>query len=129
MAIATASLNILTFPQHWDGVGLTVRFLCLPQGDPRAPLQPGLLSFADANLQFEARLIGSLDHLPRAADVSPVGPLLLKEPPAQKAALFAELENQFKIKPDEPPPLMAPPPPTFRAPIENRGAFLPAWIR
>jgi hypothetical protein len=115
MAIATASLNLLAFPQHWDGAGLTVRFLCLPQGNPREPLQPGLISFADANLQFEARLIGSLDHLPRAADALPVGPLPLDEPPEQKAALFAELEeNQFKIKPEEPPPPVAPPTPSFR---------------
>jgi len=69
MAIATSSLNLLAFPQHWDGAGLlSVRFLCLPQGDPEEPLQPGEVSFAAADLQFEARLIGSLDHLPREAD-------------------------------------------------------------
>ena len=109
MAIATSSLNLLAFPQHWDGTGLlTVRFLCLPQGDPEAPMQPGEVSFAAADLQFEARLIGSLDHLPREADALAVGPLLLDEPPVQKAALFAELKTQFVIKPDEPPPVAAP---------------------
>jgi hypothetical protein len=113
MAIATSSLNLLAFPQHWDGAGLlTVRFLCLPQGDPEEPLQPGEISFASANLQFEARLIGSLDHLPRAADALAVGPLLLDEPPVQKAAFFAELKNQFEIKPDEPLPVAVAP--TFR---------------
>ena len=85
MAISTSSLNLLAFPQHWDGAGLlTVRFLCLPQGDPEEPLQPGEVSFAAADLQFEARLIGSLDHLPREADALAVGPLLLDEPPAAK---------------------------------------------
>ena len=109
MAIATSSLNLLAFPQHWDGAGLlTVRFLCLPQGDPEEPLQPGEVSFAAADLQFEARLIGSLDHLPREADALAVGPLLLDEPPVQKAALIAELKNQFEIKPDEPLPVAAP---------------------
>ncbi len=109
MAITTSSLNLLAFPQHWDGAGLlTVRFLCLPQGDPEEPLQPGEVSFAAADLQFEARLIGNLDHLPRAADALAVGPLLLDEPPRQKAGLFAELKNQFEITPDAPPPVAAP---------------------
>ena len=108
MAIHTAALNLLAFPQHWDGAGLTVRFLCLPQTDPRAPLPPGAISFASAELQFEARLIGSLDHLPRAADAIALGPLLLDEPPLQKAALFNELAVQFDIAPAIAPPLVPP---------------------
>lgn len=108
MAITTAALNLLAFPQRWDGAGLTVRFLCLPQGDPLAPVLPGPLSFATADLRFEARLIGSLDHLPRAADAVAVGPLVLDEPPLQKAALLAELANQFQIGPAEPPPPIVP---------------------
>ena len=117
MAIHTAELNLLAFPQHWDGAALTVRFLCLPQGDPLAPLAPGMAAFADADLRFEARLINSLDHLPRAADAVPAGLLLLDEAPQQKAALFAELARQFKIVPAEPPPLAPPPLPRFRKPV------------
>ncbi len=117
MAITTAELNLLAFPQHWDGAALTVRFLCLPQNDPRAPLAAGALAFADADLRFEARLIPSLDHLPRAADAVAVGPLLLDEAPQQKAALFAELAVQFKIVPPDAAPLVAPPAPRFRKPV------------
>ncbi|MEO8597097.1 MAG: hypothetical protein ABI759_27510 [Candidatus Solibacter sp.] len=44
-------------------------------------------------------MIGSLDRLPSPADVTGVKPLVLDEPPTQKAELFLELANQFKIKP------------------------------
>ena len=63
MAIVPARLTLLTFPQSWDGASLSVRFLCLPKGDPEQPLQAGLPSFATANLVFEAKLIASLDRL------------------------------------------------------------------
>ena len=56
-------------------------------------------NFADANLSFEARLIGSLDHVPRAADVVASLSLNLEAPPLQKAALFAELARQIDIDP------------------------------
>jgi len=108
MAIHTAALNLLAFPQRWDGAGLTVRWLCLPQGDPLAPLAPGQPSFAAADLRFEARLIGSLDRLPREADAIAVGPLVLDEPPVQKAALLAELTSQLRIVSDPPPPASLP---------------------
>lgn len=116
MAIANSALNILAFPQRWDGAQLTVRWLCLPQDDPQAPLQPGLTAFAAAELQFEARLIGGLDHLPRAADATPVGPLALSEPPVQKAAAFEALRAALSVQDDGvvPPPV---PPPRFRKPV------------
>src|SRR5436190_1810783 len=116
MAIANSALNILAFPQRWDGAQLTVRWLCLPQGDPQGPLQPGLTPFAAADLEFEARLIGGLDHLPRAADAVAVGPLVLTEPPVQKAAAFEALRIAFSVQDDgiDPPPV---PPPRFRKPV------------
>ena len=93
-------LSLFTFPQSWDGNSLTVRFLCLPKGDPLAdPFQPGLPTFAAANLVFEARLIGSLDRQPLAADAISQGPLQLDEPPVQKAELFRELSTLFDIRP------------------------------
>jgi hypothetical protein len=103
MSIPTSALNLLAFPQHWVDGELTLRFLCLPQGSPLDPLAPGHPAFCDAELQFEARLIGSLDHLPRSADAIAIGPLVLDEAPTQKAALFAELARQFTISAAEPP--------------------------
>jgi len=103
MSIPTLALNLLAFPQHWADGQLTLRFLCLPQGNPLEPLAPGHPAFCDAQLQFEVRLIGSLDHLPRAADAIAVGPLVLDEAPVQKAALFAELARQFTISAAAPP--------------------------
>ena len=41
MPIGPARLTLLPFPQFWDGASMTVRFLCLPKGDPQAPLNPG----------------------------------------------------------------------------------------
>jgi hypothetical protein len=103
MPIGPARISLLTFPQFWDGNSLLVRFLCLPKGDPQAPLRAGLASFAASNLVYQARVIPSLDRLPVIADSSAVGPLTLDEPPAQKAALFAELTAQFNILPPAPP--------------------------
>lgn len=99
MPIGPARLSLLPFPQFWDGDSLTVRFLCLPKGDPLLdPLKPGLPVFADANLVFEARLIGSLGHLPVSGDSTPVGPLIPDVPADNKPALFTELkDNQFNI--------------------------------
>ena len=118
MAITTSALNLLAFPQHWDGTRLTLRFLCLPQGDVQQPLGPGLPAFADANLQFVARFIGSLDQLPREADALSSDVLVLDEPPLQKAALFNELARLFKVAEAE--PLAGPVPvpvPRFRKPV------------
>ena len=104
MSIPTSALNLLAFPQHWADGQLTLRFLCLPQGNPLQPLAPGQPAFSEAELRFEARLIGSLDHLPRAADALAIGLLMPDEPPSQKAALFAELARRFTISDAAPPP-------------------------
>ncbi|RZU40812.1 hypothetical protein [Edaphobacter modestus] len=95
-------LSLLTFPQSWDGASLTVRFLCLPKGDPFQPLQPGLPSFSSANLVFEANMIGSLARLPQPADATSTGPLVLDGPPLQKIDLFTELTTHFTIRPIAP---------------------------
>lgn len=101
MALETAALTLLTFPQHWDADAgtLRLRFLCVPSRGPLAALAAGLPNFADANLRFEARLIDSLDHVPRAADVVATLPLTLEAPALQKAALFDELARQIEIDP------------------------------
>ena len=77
MALETAALTLLAFPQLWDADAgtLRLRFLCVPLRGPLTALAAGLPNFADANLSFEARLIGSLDHVPRAADVIASRPL------------------------------------------------------
>ena len=98
MPIGPARLSLLPFPQLWDGNSLKVRFLCLPKGDPLfMPLKPGLPEFAHSNLVFEAKLIGSLRHLPVTGDATPVGPLIPAVAPDNKAALFLELTKHFNI--------------------------------
>ena len=101
MALETAALTLLAFPQQWDADAgtLRLRFLCVPLRGPLTPLAAGLPNFADANLSFEARLIGSLDHVPRSADVVSSLSLNLEAPPLQKAALYAELALQIDIDP------------------------------
>ena len=101
MTIHTAPLNLLTFPQRWDPVAgeVVVRVLCLPVGDPRDALAPGPTAFANADLRFEAFLVGSLDHVPRAVDAVGSGLLALLQPPLRKAELFDTLAGLFDIKP------------------------------
>ena len=117
MPIGTARLSLLPFPQSWDGTSLVLRFLCLPKGDPRAPLVPGLPAFATANLVFEAHLIGSLARLPLTGDATPSGPLVIGHPPDGKSGVFDELARQFNIAavPAGPPVLK----PVFRKPLTD----------
>lgn len=117
MPVGNAKLSLLPFPQFWNGNALALRFLCLPKGDPRDPLKPGLAEFAEANLVFEAKLIGSLDSLPAPSDAIAVGPLTLDPEPVQKAALFEELTHHFNIKPRVVGP--AGPAPRFRKPATD----------
>src|SRR5437762_3864017 len=101
-------LGILTFPQRWEPNSLRVRFLCLPKISPLKPLAAGQPTFATANLVFEANIIPGLDNLPRAADATGLGTLVLSDPPVNKDALFTELDQQFNIKPRVPGPASAP---------------------
>ena len=99
-----SKLSILTFPQRWEPNNLLVRFLCLPKISPPniSPLDPlvaGQPAFAEADLVFEANVISGLDHLPKAADATGLGALVLNDPPINKEALFNELKDQFNIKP------------------------------
>jgi hypothetical protein len=121
MPVGSARLSLLPFPQFWDGGSMTVRFLCLPKGDPQAPLQAGLPVFADAHLVFDAKLIGGLGALPYTAAATGVGPLTLDAPPLQKTALFAELTKQFNITA---PPAVVRPQPQFRKAMTESYAAL-----
>jgi hypothetical protein len=111
MAIRTAALNLLTFPQRWDAQSrrLKLRFLCFPRIDPDIPLAPAHPAFADAAMAFEARIIPSLARLPRGVDVSmvsggavPGSPLDVRSPPAAKADAFEALRTLLNIQPRSP---------------------------
>jgi hypothetical protein len=120
MAIHTAKLNLLTFPQRWDvnARELVVRVLCLPVGNPLDVLAPGQPTFAAADLRFEAQLVGNLNHVPRAADATPSGLLVLLEPPLQKALVFEQLGLQFRID-GRPAPVAAGPAMRFKKPVTD----------
>jgi len=94
----TTKLNLLVFPQQWNGATLSLRLLVLPKGNPLQPLGAGLPAFATANLSFDALVIPSLDLLPAPADVQERIPLLTT-PPADPQALFNELAARFEINP------------------------------
>jgi hypothetical protein len=117
-------ISLLTFPQSWDGASLVVRFLCLPRVSPIEALRDGLPSFAASRLVFEAKLIGSLDRLPFPADASSSGPLLLDQPPAQKAELFDELSREFKIVPRDKPRVLPSLPSFKKAMTESYRALI-----
>jgi hypothetical protein len=113
MAIRTAPLNILTFPQQWDAPAtpgvpgrMRVRYLCFPRMDPDVALAPGQPAFADAELAFEARVIPSFARLPDSADIvatiggaAPGSPLEMPAPSVDKAAAFAALGEALKVAP------------------------------
>ena len=98
MAIADARLNLLTFPQSWDGARISLRILALPKGDPRQPLFAGAPVFAQSTLRLRARVIPSLDKMPDPADALPAGPYFAETPPGI-AAVFDKLAASFNINP------------------------------
>jgi len=102
VAIASARLVLLTFPQRWNGTALTVRFLALPKGDPLAPLMAGPETFADVQPAFSAFVIPGLDHLPERPLAQSLGLLVLATPP-QRAALFQALAQSLPLDPAPPP--------------------------
>ena len=98
MAIADARLNLLTFPQSWDGARISLRILALPKGDPRQPLFAGAPVFAQSTLRLRARVIPSLDKMPDPADALPAEPYFAETPPGI-AAVFDKLAASFNINP------------------------------
>ncbi|MCL4294581.1 MAG: hypothetical protein KJ077_02590 [Anaerolineae bacterium] len=102
MAISSTKLTMMPFPQHWDGAVLKLNMLVLPHEDPTAPfavnIPPGVNApeFANAKLKFNAMLIGSLDMMPRPADVTQIVPLNTTAP-ADSLSLFKQLAKSFNI--------------------------------
>ena len=100
-------LSLLAFPQRFDGAGVRLRLLVMPQGDPLAPLLTGLGSvpdspaFADAAPKLVAQLIPSLAALPDPADATAQVPLATTAP-AGIRPLFGQLAAQFNIGADPP---------------------------
>jgi hypothetical protein len=142
MAIRSAPLNVLTFPQRWDSAAgrMRARFLCFPRVDPDVPLAPGESTFADASLAFEARFIPSLARLPASGDVAaviggaaPGSPLDVPPRGVDKAAAFAALAAALDVSPRPPAPpgataplhILKPATASWRALTGNRsGRFL-----
>ena len=134
-------LALLTFPQRYDGTTLHLRFLVVPRlgagwsGNPLAPLLAGFpnpadttAAFADANLQFEARIISGLDAFPTSGATST--PFALPEASGVVAtsrplfeSLVAPLPGRFDVSPA--PPRLAPAP----APRYGISKYLPVSYR
>jgi hypothetical protein len=104
-------LNILTFPQRFDGGNLAMNLLILPQigtqwsGNPLLELPLGFPNaasmgppFAQAGLPLEARMISGLGQFPAQAPVDVTVALGTAATFPDAVALFTELQNQFQIK-------------------------------
>jgi hypothetical protein len=69
--ITDSLITILPFPQRYDGTNLHLNFVVIPRNiDPLADLVPGASPFADANLNFEARIISGLGTFPMDSAVT-----------------------------------------------------------
>jgi len=108
-------LSLLTFPQRYDGTRLHVRLLVVPRldtgwsGNPLEPLivdmpAPGDTTdpFADADLQFEARMLKGLDRFPSSVAPDVVAPLpdasgVLATSRRLFESLVAPLPGRFKL--------------------------------
>ena len=103
----TTHLRIFCFPQHWDGARLELRVLTAPFGNPVQPLQPGLPSFADAQLVLSAKLIGGSMSLPIAAAFDEAQRLQIQAP-ADMSAAYQAFATHFGVDPTAPQPYVAP---------------------
>src|SRR5215467_194671 len=107
MAIQSAPLNLLLFPQRWvprpaapKSPFLSLSVLVIPKGDPRAAFLDAA-PFADSDLAFEAAIVPSLAALPSPAGVTARVPLTIAQP-ANRRPLFDALNRLFKIRDQAP---------------------------
>ena len=104
MAIKSAPINLLAFPQLWQPPILSLNVIVLPKGDPFA-LVP---AFPSAVLALEAAIVSGTQALPTAAAASVRLPLNLLVA-ANRAALFAAVAAAIPVRPHAGP--VAPHPP------------------
>ncbi|TGB02555.1 hypothetical protein [Streptomyces sp. MZ04] len=102
MAINSAPLNILAFPQRWrpqtQPASLTLALLVLPKGNPLTAFQGTATAFADAHLSFDAVIVPTLDALPTPAATNERRALTTARP-TRKRVLFDALGDNFEIRP------------------------------
>jgi len=100
MAIQSAPLNLLVFPQRWlpqpQPPALSLSILVLPKGDPLTNFNGTATAFADADLAFDAAIVPSLQALPTPAASQRV-PLTVTQP-TNRRALFEGLQQSFNIR-------------------------------
>ena len=113
MAVNSAPLNILVFPQRWrprtSPASLTLAVLVVPKGNPRAPFLGTPTAFADSVLSFDAVVVPTLDALPTTIEPTNERRSLTTVRPTRKGALFDALADNFTIRSeaesDEPGPV------------------------
>ena len=67
------------------------------QRRPHTTLRRRPACLPTANLVFAARLVGDLEHEPRSAGATTVAPLILDNPPVNKATLLTALTGKFTV--------------------------------
>ena len=106
MATSDWKLNLLAFPQRWDGVSgeLHLRVAVLPRTNPleslfpRTPPDPDEPAFVNASLSLNAMLIPSLERLPDPANVTAHRALAIT-PPADLEDVYQDLATLFPMHP------------------------------
>src|SRR6516164_6717775 len=98
-------LSILTFPQNWDGVNLSLNLLLLPASDPTQRLTPLGPAFAGVDYSLEAVVIPGTDNPPidGAPGSQPFSIATLA--PANSVALFNKLKAVYAPKVIPPKPI------------------------
>ena len=97
--------SILSFPQRFDGGTLALNIVVLPRNqnplvpaiEASAPI-PDAPAFADAQLVFEAHLVGSLASFPNNHSLGKIVAAPVAQP-ANSRSLFEALQTQFQIAP------------------------------
>lgn len=93
MAINSAPLNVLAFPQSWQPPRLSLNVLILPKGDPLASAPP----FPECTLALDAALIAGAESMPTAAAVSLRRPLDIRIA-ANRPGLFTALAAAIPVR-------------------------------
>jgi len=95
--------TLLPFPQFYDGVDtIDVRIVVLPRNQNPlkpaiAPVTPGVVPFAEAQLAFQAGIFSGFSNFPYDQLAHDTRPMTIGGAPANATALFQTLAKKFDI--------------------------------
>lgn len=91
------TLSILTFPQRLEAGRIHFNILIIPRNlNPLLPIKAGQPAFADAQLEFSAKVIDTLEGLPLSTAVNALPAVTLENPAVPTRSVWEALKLQLE---------------------------------